>query len=50
MTAYISLGVMGLFYGLSDPDLNLLPGICLENCTFHPDISVLLIIGFCSRI
>ena len=35
---------------LSDPDLNLVPGICLENCPFHPDFPILLSISFCSRI
>jgi hypothetical protein len=38
------------FDGLSDPDLALVAVICLENCPFHPDFSVLLSIGFCSRI
>ena len=51
MTASISLGVMGMLLdGLSDPDLTLVFGICIENCPFHPDFPVLLSIGFCSRI
>jgi hypothetical protein len=33
---------------LSDPDLSLVPGICLESVPFHPDFPVLLSIGFCS--
>jgi hypothetical protein len=36
--------------GLSDPDLMLVPGICLENCPFHPDFLVLFSIGFCIRV
>lgn len=36
ITASISFGVMGLF-GLSDPDLTLVPGLCLENYPFPPD-------------
>jgi hypothetical protein len=40
MTASISLGIIGLFYGLSDPDLTLVFGICLENCPFYPDFPV----------
>ena len=35
--------------GLSDPNLTLVPGISLENHPFHPDLPVLLSIGFCSR-
>jgi hypothetical protein len=50
MTACISLGVMGLLNRLSDPDLTLAPGICLENYPFHPDFSIWLSIGFCSKI
>jgi hypothetical protein len=46
MTASIFLGVVGCLDGLSDPDLILILGICLENCPFHPDFPVLLIIGF----
>ena len=42
MTESISLGVMGLLNTLYDPDLSLVPGICLENCSFHPDFPVLL--------
>jgi hypothetical protein len=50
MTESISLGVMGLLNTLYDPDLSLVPGICLENCSFHPDFPVLLSIDICSRI
>jgi len=50
MTASLSLGIMGLFRCLSDPDLTLVPDICLENCPFHSYFPVLLSIGFCSRI
>ena len=50
MTVSISLGDKGLLDCLSDPDLTLLPGICLENCPFHPVCPVLLTTGFCSRI
>ena len=50
MTVSISLGDKGLLDCLSDPDLTLLPGICLENCPFHLGFPVLLSIGFCSRI
>jgi hypothetical protein len=32
--------------GLSDPELTLVPGICLENCPFHQGFPVLLSIGF----
>jgi hypothetical protein len=39
MTAFISSRVMGLF-SLSDPVLTLAPGICLENCPFHPDFPI----------
>ena len=49
MTASISLGVMRMF-SLSDPDLTLVPGSCLENCPFHLDFPAFLSIGFCSRI
>ena len=45
MTASIFLGVIGLF-NFSDPDLNLVPHICLENCPFHSEFPVLLSIGF----
>jgi hypothetical protein len=31
---------------LSDPDLNLVPGICLENCPFHTDFLILWSIDF----
>jgi hypothetical protein len=48
MTASISLG--DPLDGLSDPDLTLVSGICLENCPFHPYFPVVLSIGFCSRI
>ena len=50
MTASISLGMMDCLDGLSDPDLTLVPGICLENCPFHPGFPVLLSIAFCSRV
>jgi hypothetical protein len=46
MTVFISLGVMGILDGLSDPDLNLIPDICLENFLFHPDFPVLLSIDY----
>jgi hypothetical protein len=36
MTPAISLGVCECLDGLSDTDLILEPGICLENCSFHP--------------
>jgi hypothetical protein len=36
MTASISLGEMGLLVHESDPDLALVPGICLGSCPFHP--------------
>ena len=49
MTASISLAVMGVLDCLSDPDLTLVPGVCLENCPFHPIFSVLLSIVFCNR-
>jgi hypothetical protein len=42
LTAAISLWVMGLFRGLSEPFLILVPGIILENCPFHPHFQVLL--------
>jgi hypothetical protein len=41
---------MGCLDGLSDADLTLLFGICLENCLFHPDFPALLNIGFYSII
>jgi hypothetical protein len=40
----ISLCDMGLF------DLTLVCGICLENHPFHPNVPVMLSIGFNSRI
>ena len=40
MTAIISLGVMNLLDGLSDPVLTLAPGMCLEKCPFHPDFFI----------
>jgi hypothetical protein len=47
MTASISLGDVALFRSLiSDPDLTLVPGICLEICPFHPGSPVLLNIAF----
>jgi hypothetical protein len=49
MTASTFLGVWKGFDDLSDPDLTLVPGICLETCPFHTDFPVLLNIGFCSR-
>ena len=36
--------------GLSVPDLTLVFGICLKYCPFHPEIPVLLNIGFRNRI
>jgi hypothetical protein len=42
ITASISLGVIGCLDGLSDPELTLVIRICLENCPFHPDFSVVL--------
>jgi hypothetical protein len=35
---------------LSDPELTLVFGMHLENCPLHPDITVLLSIGFYSCI
>ena len=46
MITSMSLGIMGWLDGLSDTDLTLVFETCLENCPFHPDISVLLSIGF----
>jgi hypothetical protein len=37
-------------YGTVYSDLTLEPWFCVENCKFHSDITVLLSIGFCSRI
>jgi hypothetical protein len=45
----IYLGVNCLYH-LSDPDLTLIPAICLENCPFHSYFPVLLSISFTSRI
>ena len=42
MTASISLGVMEVIQNFSDPDLNLVPDICLDTCPF-----VFLIFHFC---
>jgi hypothetical protein len=42
MTAAISLGVWVCLDGLSDSDLTLAPGICLENWPFLPEFPVLL--------
>ena len=50
MTASISLRDIGLFRSLIDPDLTLVPGICLGSCPFHLGFLVLLSIAFCSRI
>ena len=50
MTASIYLGLWDSLGSLSDPDLTLVPGICLENHLFHLDFPVLLSISFCSRI
>jgi hypothetical protein len=50
MTPSISLGGWDCLDYLSNPDLTLVPSICLENCPFQSDFSVLLSIGFCSRI
>jgi hypothetical protein len=36
MKVSISLGFMGLFRWFI---LTLVPGVCLENCSFHPDFS-----------
>jgi hypothetical protein len=43
-------GLWGYLDGLSDLDLNLVPGICLKNNPFHQVFPVLLSVGFCSRI
>jgi hypothetical protein len=43
MAASISLGLWYCLDGLFDPDLTLVPGICLENGPFHPEFPVLLI-------
>jgi hypothetical protein len=45
MTASVSLGAIRLF-GLSDANLTLMFGICLENCSFNPYFPALLSIGF----
>ena len=50
MISSILLGVMGYLVDLSDPDLTLVSGICLEIFTFSLDFPVLLSIGFCSMI
>ena len=50
MNASISLDVMGLIDCLSDPDLILVPCLCLENHSLDIDSPVLLSIHFCSRI
>jgi hypothetical protein len=50
MSTSISVGVMGSFHGFSNPDLTLVPGVCLENSPFHADSPVLLSIGFCTSI
>ena len=50
MTASISLGDIGCLGHLPDPDLTLVPGICLEICPFRPGFPVLLSIAFCRRI
>ena len=42
MTASISLGVMEVIQNFSDPDLYLVPDICLDTCPF-----VFLIFHFC---
>jgi hypothetical protein len=49
MSTSLSLGDIGLFRLKSDPDLTLLPGICLRNCPLHPGFPVLLSIAFYSR-
>jgi hypothetical protein len=46
MTASISLGLWECLDGLSDPDLTLVPGICLENCPPHPDFPVFFFLKF----
>jgi len=33
-------------HGLCDSDLTLVPGICLENCSFHPDFSSFVVVGY----
>jgi len=40
MTANIFLELWDSVDGLSDPDLILVFGICLDNCPFHPDFPV----------
>ena len=50
MTSSISLGVMGLLYGLPGPGLSLGSCICLGIHPFPPDYTILWSIGFCSRI
>ena len=50
MTASISLGLWNYLDGLSNPDLNLVFCICLENCPFLPDVPIVMSVGFCSRI
>jgi hypothetical protein len=48
MTVSISLEDMALFR--SDPDLFLVPGICLENRPFYPGFPILFSVGFFRRI
>jgi hypothetical protein len=43
-------GIRDCLDSISDPGLTLIPGICLENCPFYPDFTVVLSIGFCGRI
>ena len=50
MTASISLGDLDCLDHYPDPDLTLVPGICLEICPFRTGSPVLLSIAFCRRI
>ena len=43
MTASTSLGLWDYLDGLSDPDLTLVPGLCLEKFPFHPCFPVFLV-------
>ena len=50
MMASISLGVMGMFRPVIWSWFKFIFGICLENCPFHQDFSVMFSISLCSRI
>jgi len=46
MSASISLGVIGWFDSLFDPNLTLLPDMCAKKFPFQPDFPVLLGVVF----